>query len=295
MFKSKKKTNKNNNTTKSNIAAISIGHYSVKCAYLKNNYLYLKEIPILDISEINNIEDHKLLEFQIKAIESAVRFIPEKAEIIFSPHPSLKVFTRLLYPNENDNIREKIFDSVPYNNSNEIAYDQFPLEEFPKRKYLFSATDFDFIRKEISFFGKYQRRIKCIMPEAIGLLNYLSFISSHDERPTIIVDFGAEYTSLIIYDWKDHFIARTIKIGGNKINNFLFDHSGLEFQKAEQFKREKIIINDLLSNENEEHSDQASAAKKVLDEIIHFIKESITYFEDFYVVDISNARIILSG
>jgi type IV pilus assembly protein PilM len=88
--------------------------------------------------------------------------------------------------------------------------------------------------------SKENLKVSCIQISPMALYNYLSFDQKGsvegDNKPVVIIDVGAENTTLVVCT-KTSVWQRTIRIGGNAFTEAIADAFKLRFRKAEKLKR----------------------------------------------------------
>jgi Tfp pilus assembly PilM family ATPase len=289
--------------------AIDIGLHSVKCAYLEDNLLYLEEHPLLEQpKDINDLDPHQLIDHQMSAVRTAINMVDKKAEIILSPQPSLQVVTRILQPPLDTNLSEFIEKELPFERD-KFALDvqQLSLPDPEKKsaksvknptKIVLSAADLGYVHRSIGALGEFQLQIKRLTPASIGLLNYV-LLSENGKKglPVVLLDLGAAYSHVLVYKERDQFLARTLELGGNHLNREMMERLNVDFETAEKIKMESTMIDDGLFDSQGSTKAVAmfQAINGFLYNLVDEIKNSMTFFEDFFMVDISNAMILLAG
>lgn len=311
MFKPKVKKEKDplGDGNKPRRVAIDMGLYSVKCAYLENDLLYLEEYPLLEqTKDINGLDRHELRERQMIAVRTAINMVDKKAEIILSPQPSLQVVTRILQPPLDTNLTEFIERELPFE-PEKFALDvqQLRLPHPEKKsaksiknlsKIALSAADLGYVHGAIEVLGEFQLQIKRLTPASIALLNYILLSENgKNGRPVVLLDLGAKYSHLLVYKERDQFLARTLELGGNHLNREMMERLNVDFETAEKIKMENTLIDDGLfdSQGSTKAIAMFQAVNGFLYNLVDEIKNSMTFFEDFFVVDISDAMILLAG
>jgi len=91
-------------------------------------------------------------------------------------------------------------------------------------------------------------------------------------------------------------VSRIVTFGGNDLNLSIAEHLNIDIESAEKMKNINVLIdNNALSSNKNNCSFNFQAIEKILDLFINELKETMTYFEDYYVEDLSNSTILLSG
>jgi len=307
MIFKKKKKDTDGDAAHKNRVAIDIGLSSIKCAYFENNLLCLEEFPYYeDPKDITGLKQQELLDIQTATVNKAVSLINPKAEFIFSPQPSLQVLTRIVRPSPGMDIRTYLDNEMPFD-PDKIGFDTHRIDMEAKGKkakkserkssrIAVTCTDLDFIQRSISMLGEYQLQIKWFTPGLVALINYLSLTSDGDQ-PTLFLDLGSFYSHLIVYKGMGQFLARTLELGGNHLNQELVEKLNVDFETAEKIKKERKLIDDKLFDSKGSITSlpMFQAINKILFGLVDDIKNSITYFEDAFMVDFSDGVILLAG
>ena len=316
MFFSKKKQAA---SKKSNKISIDVGHHSIKLAYSENNEIVFKDFPIFDTpTDIMELDRQELMGIQKNAIENAIKTIPGKqmknAEIMLSPAPALDIITRLIYKPSNIKLNNVLLEELPFE-ADKMAFDtsivksasqklsdsiKSTVQKLPNsikksKTIAVSAMNIDDVKFAISLMGKYHRNVKVLRPDHVALLNYLIFTRGPiTTNPLILIDFGSNLTHIIIYKNNDLFVSRTINIGGDHIEREYMKQESADFGTAQRQKFNRTIINDnFLSNKIK--SSLSIATKNVLSNLVDEVKRTISYFEDFFVENIPDSKILLAG
>ena len=297
------------NTAQEKRVAIDIGLSSVKFAYFKENLLCLEEFPLFDQPKnIGGLKQQELINLQMTTINKAINLINPKAEFILSPQPSLEVLTRILnHPTEID-LRKYIANEFSFD-MDQAGFDTHKIDITSRNKKAkksekktsraaIAITDIDFIQRSIGLLGEFQLQVKKITPTLVTLLNYLSLTSSgNGNSPIVLLDFGAQYSHLIIYKGMEKFLARTIILGGNQVNQELVQKLNVDFETAERIKTDRKLIDDSLFDSKGISTSMPmfQAINSILFDLVDEIKHSMTYFEDSFLDDLSGSSIILAG
>ncbi|MEW6667841.1 MAG: pilus assembly protein PilM [Thermodesulfobacteriota bacterium] len=289
--------------------AVDIGLHSIKCAYFKDHLLHLEEFPLFDQPrDFRTLKEQEISSLQMSAINKAVTMINPKGEFVLSPPPSPQVLTRILLPPADTELRRHLEKEFPFE-PDQLGYDTFSLIADPKdkkskkedkkvRRLVVSATDQDFIRRSISLLGEFQLQIRRLTPCQVALLNYLILTTDVNAgSPIVFLDLGSLYTQLIIFKGKDQFLARTLMLGGSLFNQELVEKLNVDFETAEKIKRERKLIDDGLFDSKGASSSMPmfQAVNSVLFGLVDEIRNSMTYFEDSFIEDLSGASLLLAG
>ncbi|MFC1825139.1 pilus assembly protein PilM [Thermodesulfobacteriota bacterium] len=308
MFKRNQKPD-NGEATQEGKVAIDIGLSSIKLAYFQGGLLCLDEFPLFEApKDILAMKQQDLMESQKSTIKKAVSMINPKAEFILCPPPSLQVLTRIIHRSSDMDIRRHIEKEFPFD-PDQFSFDVHNLDvpdrdkkakKSDKRdnRMAVAVTDLDFIQRSIGLLGEFQLQIKKFTPSLVALLNYTSITANGDaEKPIILLDIGALYTHLIIYKGMKHFLARTIALGASHFNRELVEKLNVDFETAEKIKTERKLIDDSFfdSKVSSTSMPMFQAVNSILFGLVDEIKNSMTYFEDYYLEDLSDGTIFLTG
>lgn len=289
--------------------AIDIGLHSIKFAYFNNNLLCLEEFPLFEQpKDLKGLKDQDLINVQMSVINRGLNMINPKAEIVLSPQPSLQVLTRILNRPPDMEIKGYLNKELPFE-ADQFSYDIQNIENGPAArktkkaskkasKIAVSVADLDFIQRSIGLLGEFQLQIKKFTPHSVGLLNYLLMTSEgNEQKPFVFLDLGALYSHLIVYRQKGQFLSRTIEIGGNQFNQELVEKLNVDFETAERIKTERKLIDDSLFDSRGASTSMPmfQAINSILFGLVDEIKNSMTYFEDCFLEDLSEASILLAG
>ncbi len=98
----------------------------------------------------------------------------------------------------------------------------------------------EIINAAMEHFTRENMKVACVQISPIALYNYalhdLQDIGGHNEKATIILDMGAENTTLVVCSQTGMW-QRSIRIGGNGFTEAIADAFHLSFRKAEKLKR----------------------------------------------------------
>ena len=306
----KKGKGRKEEATQEKRVAIDIGLYSVKLAYFKDTLLHLEEFPLFDEPKDIMGLRHKVLAQTFNAtITRALKMLDADTKFILSPQPSLRILARILHHPSDADLpayigKELLFEPENFGFDFQRVDEPSPKDKKSKKpeiktpKVLVAACDLDFIQQSIGLLGEYQLRVKKFTPDLVALLNYIILASNGDRlQPILLLDLGARYSSLILYRGKGQVLARTLDLGGNHINQQLVTKLNVDFETAEKIKTERKLIDDALfdSNKSSTSMPMFQAINPLLYGLVDEIKSSMTFFEDFFLEDISNTTIWLSG
>jgi type IV pilus assembly protein PilM len=125
---------------------------------------------------------------------------------------------------------------------NEVEWDWQLLKnpDSPDTEVGIFAIKNEVIAEMLDYFTRENLRVTCVQISPIALYNYAVYdiqeITSSAGKATILLDMGAENTSLVIAT-RDSVWQRSIRIGGNTFTEAIADAFKLKFAKAEKLKR----------------------------------------------------------
>lgn len=125
---------------------------------------------------------------------------------------------------------------------NEVEWDWQLLKnpESPDTEVGIFAIKNEVIAEMLDYFSEENLRVSCVQISPIALYNYAIYdfedIRSSSGKATILLDMGAENTTLVIAT-RDSVWQRSIRIGGNTFTEAIADAFKLKFEKAEKLKR----------------------------------------------------------
>ncbi|MBW1799183.1 MAG: pilus assembly protein PilM [Deltaproteobacteria bacterium] len=289
--------------------AIDLGLYSIKFAYFKDKRLALDEFPLFDQpKDLKDIAQKEISDSQMSVINKAVSMIDPKAEFIITPQPSLQGLTRVFQHPADIDIKRYLDKEMPFD-PDLYSFDSYRIDELTKNKkskksakkssrIAVSVAELDFIQRSIGLLGEYQLQIKQFTPNLVTLLNYLLLISdSNESRPVVFLDLGSLYTHLIVYGMREKFLSRTIELGGTHFNRELVQKLNVDYETAERIKTERKLIDDGLFDSKGASTSMPmfQAINSILFRLVDEIKISMTYFEDTFLEDLSDAHILMAG
>ena len=98
----------------------------------------------------------------------------------------------------------------------------------------------EIINATMDHFASEGMKVSCVQISPVALYNYALYdikdVGGFNEKATIILDMGAENTTLVVCS-KTGMWQRSIRIGGNTFTEAIADTFNLSFQKAEKLKR----------------------------------------------------------
>ena len=295
---------------KSNLIAIDIGLFSAKFAVFEKERLGLYEFPFYQSpKDISTEDQHDLVSFQVDAIKKTKKLINSKSRIILAPQPSPHVLTRLLHLDGQSDPVEMMDKELPYE-PDKYAYDIQEIKDphskinpFKKdkksSKNIMAAAELDYVHRSIGLLGDFQRQVKHFVPGAVGLLNYVMVSEGvATEAPFVLLDLGAFYSHIIVFHGMDKFLVRTFELGGNHFNLEMVKKLNMDFETSERIKLERGL-SDGRHAPGSETTMASSAMFRAVDglliQLVGEIKSTMTYFEDYFIDDVSKSKILLSG
>jgi len=138
-------------------------------------------------------------------------------------------------------IPQEAIQQIPFD-INEVEWDWQLMEspDSPDVMLGIFAIKNEVINKEIERFAKENMPVTCVQISPMALYNYAMFdrrdVKNSGGKPTIIIDMGAENTTLVVCT-KSSVWQRSIRIGGNAFTEAIAEAFKLKFQKAEKLKR----------------------------------------------------------
>lgn len=125
---------------------------------------------------------------------------------------------------------------------NEVEWDWQIMEnpDSPDTEVGIFAIKNEIINAAMDHFNREDMKVACVQISPVALYNYAMYdmknIGGFNERATIILDMGAENTTLVVCS-RTGMWQRSIRIGGNTFTEAIADTFNLSFQKAEKLKR----------------------------------------------------------
>ncbi len=137
-------------------------------------------------------------------------------------------------------VQYEAVQQIPFD-INEVVWDWQIMEnpDSPDTEVGIFALKNEFISDYIDYFTDEDMKVSCVQISPMALYNYAHFdisgVSDSDDRPVIILDMGAENTTLVICT-NNTVWQRSIRIGGNTFTQAIADAFKLKFRKAEKLK-----------------------------------------------------------
>ncbi|MDY6862129.1 MAG: pilus assembly protein PilM [Thermodesulfobacteriota bacterium] len=272
------------------LAGLDIGSYSVKLAYPVEQGFKVKEEKIFsDDQDLRKVSKDDSIKMTQEAVSRVLDFLKIDESQEFLLVTSLNTGNSRLrqigiFPDEN--IVEKMVKLIPAKNEGNIIYDIHNLKDDKKREeeqVLVAAVEDFRIKEHIDLLGKRKVYLKIIDINPVSLMNICleTYKQVIGNTPYVVIDFGAKYTSIAIYNKGDLFLNRTLKIGGTDITGQIADNLGISYGEAEELKLNRKFIEDaVIENPDQELPYNFTIVKPVLDELINGIKYTFTYYEN---------------
>jgi len=125
---------------------------------------------------------------------------------------------------------------------NEVEWDWQIMEnpDSPDTEVGIFAIKNEIINTAMDHFARENMNVSCVQISPVALYNYalcdINDVGGFNEKATVLVDMGAENTTLVVCS-KAGMWQRSIRIGGNTFTEAIADTFNLSFQKAEKLKR----------------------------------------------------------
>ncbi|RKY08533.1 MAG: hypothetical protein DRP66_04365 [Planctomycetota bacterium] len=168
----------------------------------------------------------------------------EEVAISIAGHNSFARFIKLP-PVEKKRVPEIVqFEAVqqiPFD-INEVEWDWQIMDDpdSPDTEVGIFAIKNEIINAAMEHFTRENMKVSCVQISPIALYNYalhdLQGIGGYNEKATVIIDMGAENTTLVVCS-QTGIWQRSIRIGGNAFSQAIADAFHLSFRKAEKLKR----------------------------------------------------------
>lgn len=231
---------------------IDIGSCSLKALRLRQGagglevvgFDYLEHSKIISVANITPAERQETIRQTLRTFVSQNNVGKEEVAISI---PGQNSFARLVKMPPVDPKRiPKIVpleavQQIPFD-INEVEWDWQLLKnpDSPDTEVGIFAIKNEVIAEMLDYFTRENLRVTCVQISPIALYNYAIYdireISASAGKATILLDMGAENTSLVIAT-RDSVWQRSIRIGGNTFTEAIADAFKLKFAKAEKLKR----------------------------------------------------------
>jgi len=114
--------------------------------------------------------------------------------------------------------------------------------------------------------------------ESLAIANSFALNTFVEEGVYVILDIGAHNTNMVIYGPKAKFFARDIHWGGYHISKDIMKKKKISFEDAENYKREKGIIEDKSENKGASLLALDITDKTTQEQIALEVKRSMRYY-----------------
>jgi len=232
--------------------AIDIGTYSLKALRLRPadegieviGFDYLEHGKILSAPGVSVQEKHDTIAQTLRQFLSRNDASKDEVAISIAGQNSFARFIKLP-PVEPKRIPEIIqfeaIQQIPFD-INEVEWDWQKMEgqDSPDAEVGIFAIKNELIAEIMNHFTRENLRVTCVQISPMALFNYILYdrrdISANGQKATIILDIGAENSTLVICT-RNSVWQRSIRIGGNSFTQAIADTFKLSFEKAEKLKR----------------------------------------------------------
>ncbi len=234
------------------IWAIDIGSSALKAIRLVQGaeglevvgFDYIEHGRILSAEGIDEEVRERMIGETLHQFASRNEVGAEEVAISIAGHSSFARFIKLP-PVEKKRVPEIVqFEAVqqiPFD-INEVEWDWQIMDDpdSPDTEVGIFAIKNEIINAAMEHFTRESMKVSCVQISPIALYNYalhdLKNIGGHNEKATIIIDMGAENTTLVVCS-QTGIWQRSIRIGGNAFTQAIADAFRLSFRKAEKLKR----------------------------------------------------------
>jgi len=232
--------------------AVDIGDNAVKAIRLRRDeeglkvigFDYIEHSKILSGESVTEGEREDIISETLHQFAEKNDFSNDEVAISIAGHNSFARFVKL--PPVEKKIIPKIIpqeavQQIPFD-INEVEWDWQLMESSDSPDVMLGifAIKNEVINGVIERFSKENMEVTCVQISPLALYNYAMYdrpdVKVSDEKPTIIVDVGAENTTLVVCT-KSGVWQRSIRIGGNAFTEAIAEAFKLRFQKAEKLKR----------------------------------------------------------
>jgi type IV pilus assembly protein PilM len=230
--------------------AIDIGNSALKALHLVRGedgglevvgFDYVEHERILSSEGIDDEIRQRLVQNTLREFVSRNETADIEVAISIAGQNSFARFIKLP-PVEKKRIPEIVqFEAVqqiPFD-INEVEWDWQIMENQETEVGIFAIKN-EIINGMMDHCTRENLKVACVQISPIALYNYaiadIQNIGGFDEKATVILDMGAENTTLVVCS-KMGFWQRSIRIGGNAFTEAIADTFHLSFGKAEKLKR----------------------------------------------------------
>lgn len=284
---------------------LDIGYTSVRAVQLekKHDLIHLKgygEIPIGKDVISRNKMDTTALAMAIKQVMETSKIGPITSKHIVCGLPESDVFVKILQfqkmPDSEleEVIKLEIEKIVPFSIS-ELYLDWERVKngnekENEKDSIIVVAAPQKLIHNYLEATKKAGLDVIALEIEPAAVCRALIKSKSGINEAIMIVDIGADITSLTIYDFGSIQLTGGTHVAGNSITEAFGEYLKLDFEKAEQVKRHVINSNKKLHKKLFD-----SAIKPVLSQLGHEITRSLNYYNNIIKDAHPVSKIIFCG
>jgi len=232
--------------------AVDIGDNAIKAMRLRHDeeglkvigFDYIEHSKILSGESVTEGEREDIVGETLHQFAERNDFGKDEVAISIAGHNSFARFVKL--PPVEKKIIPKIIpqeaiQQIPFD-INEVEWDWQLMEssESPDVMLGIFAIKNEVINGVIERFTRENMEVTCVQILPMALYNYAMYdrrdVKVSDEKPTVIIDVGAENTTLVVCT-KSGVWQRSIRIGGNAFTEAIAEAFKLRFQKAEKLKR----------------------------------------------------------
>lgn len=236
----------------SGVWAIDIGSNALKALHLVPGaeglevvgFDYIEHARILSAGGIDGEVRNRVIGETLHEFASRNDISKDEVAISIAGQNSFARFIKLP-PVEKKRIPEIVqFEAVqqiPFD-INEVEWDWQIMEnpDSPDTEVGIFAIKNEIINATMDHFASEGMKVSCVQISPVALYNYALYdikdVGGFNEKATIILDMGAENTTLVVCS-KTGMWQRSIRIGGNTFTEAIADTFNLSFQKAEKLKR----------------------------------------------------------
>ena len=239
-------------STVSGVWAIDIGSNSLKALRLQATdegvevigFDYIEYPKVLSGGGVADTEKVQILSEALHTFASRNEVSKDEVAISIAGHNSFSRFIKLP-PVEQKRVPEIVqfeaIQQIPFD-INEVEWDWQLMDnsDSPDTEVGIFAIKNEVIDEVMTNFTKEGMKVTCVQILPMALYNYVYYDRSDlgraNEKATVILDMGAENTTLVVCT-KSTVWQRSIRIGGNAFTEAVAEKFHLSFQKAEKLKR----------------------------------------------------------
>ncbi len=232
--------------------AVDIGDNAIKAMRLRRDeeglkvigFDYIEHSKILSGESVTEGEREDIVGETLHQFAERNDLGKDEVAISIAGHNSFARFVKL--PPVEKKIIPKIIpqeaiQQIPFD-INEVEWDWQLMESSDSPDVMLGifAIKNEVINGVIERFTRENMEVTCVQISPMALYNYAMYdrrdVKVSDEKPTVIIDVGAENTTLVVCT-KSGVWQRSIRIGGNAFTEAIAEAFKLRFQKAEKLKR----------------------------------------------------------